>query len=76
MLTLEPGSPTPSTDCLAPEDLHILERTMKWQQDGMAYALEHGTRPATVGLAISSSPLSLLAWYCTLIAPDLVFAND
>ncbi|GIJ86533.1 hypothetical protein Asppvi_005422 [Aspergillus pseudoviridinutans] len=62
MLTLEPGSAPPSTDCLAPEDLRILERTLKWQQDGLAYALEHGTRPATVGLAISSSPLSLLAW--------------
>lgn len=67
MLTLEPGNAPPSTDLLAPEDLRILDRTRKWQQDGLAYALEHGTRPATVGLAISSSPLSLLAWYRTLI---------
>lgn len=28
----------------------------------MAYALEHGTRPATIGLVLSSSPLALLAW--------------
>ncbi|KAJ5882989.1 uncharacterized protein N7473_009875 [Penicillium subrubescens] len=62
MLTLEPGSAPLSTNCLAPEDLRILERTKEWQQDGLAYALEHGTRPATVGLAISSSPISLLAW--------------
>ncbi|KAJ5217283.1 hypothetical protein N7468_010291 [Penicillium chermesinum] len=34
----------------------------KWRQTGLAYALEHGTRPSTVGLAISASPLSLLAW--------------
>lgn len=28
----------------------------------MAYALEHATRPATIGLVLSSSPLALLAW--------------
>ncbi|WVQ81622.1 hypothetical protein IAT38_003746 [Cryptococcus sp. DSM 104549] len=27
-----------------------------------AYGLEHGTRPSTVGLAIGSSPMALLAW--------------
>ncbi|KAK5116441.1 hypothetical protein LTR62_007989 [Meristemomyces frigidus] len=29
---------------------------------GDAYAREHGTRPATIGLVLSSSPLALLAW--------------
>lgn len=29
---------------------------------GNAYAREHGTRPATIGLVLSSSPLALLAW--------------
>ena len=29
---------------------------------GMAYAQEHGTRPATIGLVLSSSPIALLAW--------------
>lgn len=28
----------------------------------MAYALEHATRPGTIGLVLSSSPLALLAW--------------
>lgn len=27
-----------------------------------AYASMHGTRPATIGLVLSSSPLALLAW--------------
>lgn len=29
---------------------------------GTAYAIEHSTRPATIGFALSSSPLALLAW--------------
>lgn len=29
---------------------------------GNAYAREHGTRPSTIGLVLSSSPLALLAW--------------
>lgn len=28
----------------------------------MAYALEHATRPSTIGLVLSSSPLAALAW--------------
>ena len=39
-----------------------LERGQKFRESGMAYALEHGTRPSTIGLALSASPLSLLAW--------------
>jgi microsomal epoxide hydrolase len=39
-----------------------MERNAAWMKKGLAYALEHGTRPATVGLAISSNPLALLAW--------------
>ena len=29
---------------------------------GTAYALEHGQRTGTIGLALSSSPLALLSW--------------
>jgi microsomal epoxide hydrolase len=29
---------------------------------GNAYARMHGTRPATIGLVLSSSPIALLAW--------------
>ena len=29
---------------------------------GHAYAQEHGTRPATIGLVLSSSPIALLSW--------------
>lgn len=37
-------------------------RAKSFISEGSAYAALHSTRPATIGLAISSSPLALLAW--------------
>lgn len=34
----------------------------KFLTTGTAYALEHGTRPGTIGLILASNPLALLAW--------------
>ncbi|KAL4867462.1 hypothetical protein BDV12DRAFT_186641 [Aspergillus spectabilis] len=62
MLVLNPDQTPPSSDNIAPEEAEHMKRTEVWQQTGLAYALEHGTRPATIGLAISSSPIALLAW--------------
>lgn len=62
MLTLNPGETAPPSDGVSVEELREMERTETWAQTGLAFALEHGTRPATVGLAIASNPLSLLAW--------------
>jgi hypothetical protein len=62
MLTLNPGETTPPSEDLSVEELQELKRTETWAQTGLAFALEHGTRPATVGLAIASNPLALLAW--------------
>ncbi|KAA8651353.1 uncharacterized protein ATNIH1004_000235 [Aspergillus tanneri] len=39
-----------------------LERGRKFVSVGNAYAKEHATRPSTVGIAVSTNPLSLLAW--------------
>ncbi|KAL4926916.1 epoxide hydrolase family protein [Aspergillus undulatus] len=39
-----------------------LERFDSFLYRGKAYAEEHGTRPATIGHVLSSSPLALLAW--------------
>jgi hypothetical protein len=62
MLVVDPSQTAPSSDLLSAEERQSLERTETWRQTGLAYALEHGTRPATAGLAISSSPLAMLAW--------------
>jgi microsomal epoxide hydrolase len=39
-----------------------LDRGDTFGKTGTAYALEHATRPATIGFVLSSSPLALLAW--------------
>ncbi|KZL64874.1 epoxide hydrolase [Colletotrichum tofieldiae] len=62
MLVLNAGETVPPFDDLTTEELQIMERTEVWRKTGLAFALEHGTRPSTVGLAISSNPLALLAW--------------
>lgn len=61
MLTLNTGEKPPSED-LSVQEAHEMKRTETWAQTGLAFVLEHGTRPATAGLAISSNPLALLAW--------------
>ncbi|KAJ7126248.1 Alpha/Beta hydrolase protein [Mycena epipterygia] len=37
-------------------------RTEEFKRTGSAYALEHATRPATLGFVLASNPLALLAW--------------
>ncbi|SMR44107.1 unnamed protein product [Zymoseptoria tritici ST99CH_3D1] len=39
-----------------------MERYSNFDTLGNAYAREHGTRPSTIGLVLSASPISLLAW--------------
>ncbi|KIX08631.1 uncharacterized protein Z518_03288 [Rhinocladiella mackenziei CBS 650.93] len=39
-----------------------LERGDNFAKFGTGYAIEHSTRPATIGFALSASPLALLAW--------------
>ncbi|KAL2851048.1 Alpha/Beta hydrolase protein [Aspergillus pseudoustus] len=62
MLVLNPDQAPGSMADLTLDEREHLERTNKWRETGFAYALEHGTRPSTIGLVISSSPLALLAW--------------
>ena len=51
-----------STEGVTDEELAHLARGAQWLQKGMAYAMMHSTRPSTIGLVLSSSPLALLAW--------------
>ena len=39
-----------------------LLRGQEFVKSGTGYSLEHATRPSTIGLILSSSPLALLAW--------------
>jgi microsomal epoxide hydrolase len=50
-----------------PSDVSALEknglkRASEFHRLGSAYALEHATAPSTIAFAISSNPISLLAW--------------
>lgn len=47
---------------LSAGDQKHMSRTMDFATMGNAYARMHGTRPATIGLVLSSSPIALLAW--------------
>ncbi|WPG99507.1 alpha/beta-hydrolase [Acrodontium crateriforme] len=38
------------------------ERGGEFMAQGFAYAMEHGTRTGTIGLALSASPLAMLSW--------------
>lgn len=37
-------------------------KAMEMLDTGLAFALEQGTRPSTIGFALSASPLALLSW--------------
>ncbi|KAI9826413.1 MAG: hypothetical protein M1819_007376 [Sarea resinae] len=39
-----------------------LERAEWFKNMGSAYAIEHATRPSTIGLVLSTNPVALLAW--------------
>ncbi|CAK1357041.1 unnamed protein product [Cercospora beticola] len=50
------------TEGLTDAEKKGVQRITDFATLGNAYAREHGTRPATIGLVLSASPISLLAW--------------
>ncbi|KAK5080421.1 hypothetical protein LTR70_008853 [Exophiala xenobiotica] len=60
------GAPMPNRDDpmkgLSDVEKRGLQRANDFNTLGNAYGRMHGTRPATIGLCLSSSPLALLAW--------------
>ncbi|KAK5119120.1 hypothetical protein LTR62_000331 [Meristemomyces frigidus] len=58
--------PPPADEAKAKEmdalEAEGLKRGDEWRKSGMAYAMEHGTRTGTIGLALSASPLAMLSW--------------
>lgn len=43
-------------------EMKALPRGQGFMEHGAAYALEHGTRTATIGLALAASPIAMLSW--------------
>jgi microsomal epoxide hydrolase len=55
--------PDPQNDTsLTPQDRQVLARSQEFVNTKQAYALEQGTRPATLGFVLSHNPVGLLAW--------------
>ncbi|KAF8324162.1 epoxide hydrolase-like protein [Cantharellus anzutake] len=47
---------------LTPADEERFKVSQKFRMTGLAYAMEHATRPSTIGHVLSSNPIALLAW--------------
>lgn len=60
MMGMPPLDPdNPPTD---PLEKRALQRATDFVDTGYGFLLEQGTRPSTIGLVLSSSPLALLSW--------------
>ncbi|CAK3766199.1 epoxide hydrolase [Lecanosticta acicola] len=57
-----PQNSQKQAESLSREEQGGLQRMEDFATLGNAYAREHGTRPATIGLVLSSSPIALLGW--------------
>ncbi|KAK3294619.1 Alpha/Beta hydrolase protein [Chaetomium fimeti] len=47
---------------VTPAEQAQLARSAIWGSKGTAYVSEHGTRPSTIALALSTNPLAMLSW--------------
>ena len=47
-----------------------LERFEEFNTTGNAYLRFHGTKPATIGLVLSASPVAVLAWCALALHPE------
>lgn len=59
---LDPSAVPSSMEGVTDTEMANLEKMQRFWQTGYAYGMEHGSRPATIGLVLSTSPLALIAW--------------
>ncbi|GAA5923867.1 hypothetical protein JCM1841_001418 [Sporobolomyces salmonicolor] len=59
---VRPLEGNPARNQVKPHEERNIKRGEEFQATGRAYAIAHATRPGTIGLAIGSSPVALLAW--------------
>lgn len=50
-----------------------MPRGQEFMDHGAGYAIEHGTRTATIGLALAASPIALLSWYVETDGSEYVY---
>jgi microsomal epoxide hydrolase len=49
-------------DSLEASERDGIKRMEEFRMMGSGYAIEHGTRPSTIGHVLASNPVALLAW--------------
>lgn len=65
MFTPIPSVTTPEEAFAQATDIEkkaLIEQTMEYSKSWNGYAVEHATRPSTIGHVIASNPIALLAW--------------
>lgn len=65
------GEVPESVENLTEDETAHFERCKTWIQYGNAYSMMQASRPGTIGLVLSSSPLALLGWYVQLLIISL-----
>jgi len=58
----KPQNADVTSEALSKIEEAALERTRLYPMTEFAYALEHATKPATIGFVLSSNPVALLSW--------------
>lgn len=61
MLFLQADQMLSINDTTPDERAHLAFNKV-WAGTGSGYAYEHGTRPSTISLVVSTNPLALLTW--------------
>ncbi|PVH98811.1 epoxide hydrolase-like protein [Periconia macrospinosa] len=56
------GHEQPDPESLSPLERRALDHAKSVAATGLGYAIEHGTRPSTIGFMLSTHPVALLAW--------------
>jgi len=62
MLMINPPPKNASELKVEPIEQKARGRGEAWKDTGTAYGQEHGTRNATIGLVLASSPIAMLSW--------------
>lgn len=52
-----------------------IQRMEEFRMMGAGYAIEHGTRPSTIGHVLATNPVALLAWYVDHLIGNERFAH-
>jgi pimeloyl-ACP methyl ester carboxylesterase len=61
-LNMAPGLPPEAPEALTDQEQADLVSMKQFTKDESGYAIEQGTKPQTVGVALNDSPAGLLAW--------------